>query len=277
MDFLRRIFDFYIDASIHIAFAVVSLMIITCIFFNISLDYHLGIFIFFGSTASYNFIKYGVDAKRYILVSNRYHKKIQLFSILGLFVAIYHAIFLSKEVWLAMGFFVILIGIYALPVLPRARNLRSLGVLKVLLVAVVWAGVTVLLPIISERQYLGWDVWLEAFQRVLLVLALVLPFEIRDIKVDRPSLGTIPQRFGISSTKYLGGIACVLFFTASFLKNSITVCEVPAKGVLTVLLLLVLYHTKRDQSKYFASFWVEAFPVFWLLVVWFLCVYLPAA
>ena len=51
---------------------------------NIPIDEHLAFFLFFSTIASYNFIKYGLEAEKYILVANRYHKNIQFFSFIAL-------------------------------------------------------------------------------------------------------------------------------------------------------------------------------------------------
>jgi hypothetical protein len=39
------------------------------------------------------------------------------------------------------------------------------------------------------------------------------------------------------------------------------------KGILFLAVAIVLLATPRQQSKYFASFWVEAMPIFWWLVL----------
>lgn len=100
MGWLTRVFRFYLDASIHVAFAVSSLLLITTLFLNISPEQHLIQFVFFGTIPTYNFIKYGVEAEKYILLENHYHRQIQIFSLIILIIAGYHFFFLSYEVWL---------------------------------------------------------------------------------------------------------------------------------------------------------------------------------
>ena len=95
MGWMGRIFNFYLDASIHVAFAVVSLLIITNLYLDIIPEQHLIQFVFFGTIPSYNFIKYGVEAKRYVLVNNSYHRQIQILSLIVLVFAGYHFLFLS--------------------------------------------------------------------------------------------------------------------------------------------------------------------------------------
>lgn len=270
MRLLRRIFDFYLDASIHVALAVVALIRITIFFLGIETNTHLLYFVFFSTIACYNFVKYGVEAEKYILVANRYHKNIQFASFIALGIAAYHAYFFTWDIWIA---FVVLMGLtalYALPVLPSAKNLRSFGGFKIFPVALVWAGTTVMLPVIGVEGALSWDVWIECVQRFVLVLILMIPFEIRDLKYDAAELRTLPQRYGVFTTLIVGGIAALVFFLLSFLKDELGRVEIWAKGLLFLGLCLVMVVTKREQSRYFSSFWVEGIPILWWGLVWFL-------
>ncbi|MFS4456460.1 hypothetical protein [Maribacter sp. 2304DJ31-5] len=270
MTWVRRIFDFYLDASIHIAFAVFALVQVTILTLDISNDGHLSWFLFFGTISCYNFIKFGVEAEKYLVLVNRYHKNIQLVSFLALALALYHATFLNKEVWLGIGALLFLTGLYALPVLPSAKNLRSWGSLKIFIVALVWAGATVILPYLVGNVIVSWDVGIEFVQRFLIVLILLIPFEIRDLKYDKEELGTLPQRYGITKTKILGACLIILFFFLTFVKDGITHLELWAKAIVCLLLLSVIYVTKQDQSKYFASFWVEGIPIVWYCLAFIL-------
>jgi len=263
MKWLKYIFDFYLDASIHVAFAIYALLQITFQTLNISPDYNLSFFLFFGSISCYNFIKFGVEAEKYILVANQYHKGIQFLSFISFGFALYFGWFLDFNVWIGVVGLMLLAALYALPVLPKAKSLRSWGALKIFIVALVWAGATVLLPVISAHHKITWDVSIEIYQRFLLVLILLVPFEIRDLAYDKPELKTLPQRYGVTNTKIFGGFATLIFFFSTYLKDELRVEELTLKGILFSVLVFTLFLTKRNQSKYFASFWVEAIPVFW--------------
>ena len=270
MKWLKRIFEFYLDASIHVAFAIYALLQITFQTLGIPTSYHLSFFLFFGSISCYNFIKYGVEAEKYILVASQYHKGIQFLSFIAFGFAVYHGYFLSFNVWIGVIGLIFLTGLYALPVLPKAKNLRSWGGLKIFVVALVWAGATVLLPVLSANRFISWDISVETFQRFLLILILIIPFEIRDLAYDKAELKTLPQRFGVTNTKIFGGFATLLFFFSTFLKDDLSIEELILKGVLFLVLGSMIFSTKRNQSKYFASFWVEAIPIFWYGLTWVL-------
>src|SRR5690606_10602649 len=221
----KRLFDFYLDASIHTAVSVFALIEITGIFFGINRDHHFAYLVFFGTIVCYNFVKYGVEAKKYILVANTYHRYIQIVSFIAGGCALYHAFYISATAWIGIMVLLALTGLYAIPLLPHAKNLRSLGGLKIFVVALVWAGTTVILPVVSSHKSVDLNVWIEGVQRFILVLLLMIPFEIRDLEYDDPELRTLPQRYGFVKTKIMGGLGTLLFFFLTFLKSGISYPE----------------------------------------------------
>ncbi|MBC8643807.1 hypothetical protein H9W95_06515 [Flavobacterium lindanitolerans] len=58
MQAIRRLFNFYINGSIHVAVAVLSLVLMTNHMFRNPFDLHMAGFAFFGTIFGYNFIKY---------------------------------------------------------------------------------------------------------------------------------------------------------------------------------------------------------------------------
>ena len=132
---LKALFDFYLDASIHVAIAVISLTGVTFYLLDSSLDLHLLGFIFCSVIVCYNFIKYGVEAYKYLIVSNAYHRIIQIFSFVCFVFALYFLFHLDSNIWWATAVLGVLSALYAVPLLPRAKNLRNLAGLKIYIVA----------------------------------------------------------------------------------------------------------------------------------------------
>ena len=62
MQFLKRLFDFYLNSSIHVALAVCSLTWITLVDFNSGVDLNIIYFIFLATISGYNFVKYFVSS-----------------------------------------------------------------------------------------------------------------------------------------------------------------------------------------------------------------------
>ena len=267
---LRALFDFYLDASIHVGLAVAALVLVTSFLLNIPVEKALLGFSFFSTIVCYNFIKYGVEAEKYLIVSKTYHKRIQVFSFLCFFLAIGFVSKLNQGVWITVLALSVLCMLYAIPFFPKMGNLRNLAGFKIYIVGLVWAGFTVLLPVIQMSIPVDWDVIVLCIQRFLLVIILMLPFEIRDMETDFKGLWTIPQIIGVKKAKVLGAILTLLFVLLTFFRDYVTQHELLSRIILGAGLLFMLYLTKKKQSKYVTSFWIEAIPIIWAIFLVFI-------
>ena len=134
------------------------------------------------------------------------------------------------------------------------KNLRSIGGVKIYIIAVVWAMTTVVLPVLESKLALNMNHWILVVQRIFIVIVLMLPFEIRDLDEDQVHLSTIPQKIGIKNTKIIGfallGDSILLeFFKHQFSQNIfLTACFI---GVLSAVLLA---KSQKQQGRYYASF-----------------------
>lgn len=270
MSGFSRIFDFYINSSIHVSIAIVSFAAVTFLNFKIPIDYELLVFIFLASVTGYNFIKYAGIAKLHHLSLARNVRIIQIFSFLIFLCLLWSAFQQSFQIIVIAAIMALFTILYAVPVFTENRNLRGVPGLKIFVIAFVVTVVTILMPLAGYKSFLTQDVLLELFQRFCLVVAVILPFEIRDLRYDMAQLGTMPQIFGVSGTKLLGYILLGYSLLPEFLKQ-----ETHWEYVISLLFVIFLaagflkYSTIR-QSKYFASFWVEAIPVFWISVLYLL-------
>ena len=273
MRMLKSIFNFYLNASIHVALAVCSLVLLTAYKFEIQLPDPLLFFVFFATIGGYNFVKYFGLAKFHHRSLAKWLKQIQIFSLLCFIPMVYLGVKLhEKAIYLlivlgAITFF------YAIPFIPRnliidpSRNLRAISGLKIYVIALVWAAVTVLLPFYQLDLSPNFDVWIEFIQRFLYVIIATLPFEIRDLQYDSLKLATIPQQIGIRSTKLLGSCLILLLILLNIFKDELELAHLIIDGIIGMILILTLWISKTTQSTYFTSFWVEAIPIFWFLLI----------
>ncbi len=264
---MKKLFDFYINSSIHVALAVVSLCLVTVLYYEVELNIFLLFFIFFGAVTGYNFVKYaGVAGLHYRSLAWEL-KNIQIFSVFCFTGLVFTVFFIDPKILLWSAIFGALTLLYALPVFSKKRNLRSISGIKIFIIAFVWAGVTVVLPLVGVKNVISGDVLLEFLQRFLLVVVWILPFEIRDLKYDLEQLGTIPQRVGVTPTKILGIMTLAVVVMMEFLKSAATLETKSVLGIIAVVTAIFVWNTKENQSRYFASFWVEGIPVLWLMLL----------
>ena len=259
-------FDFYLNSSIHVALGVVSLLGVSAYYLDISLDANVCLFTFFATITGYNFIKYAGVAKWHHRSLTRTLRAIQLFSLLCFIGMCYYGWQLSAvslQLLVVLGLLTVL---YALPLFSRKRSLRTLRGLKIYTIALVWAGVTVLLPVVEANLTHTPDVWIVFAQRVLYVIAITLPFEIRDLKYDQAELGTLPQLIGVPKTKYLGSVIVSLFFILEWFRSGIN-SSILILGLLALVMLWGILKSSSNQSRYFAAFWVEGISILWIIVI----------
>ena len=267
MTFLKHLFNFYINASIHVALSVYALTRITEYYFDLSYNENLDYFIFFGTITAYNFIKYAGVAKFYHMSLTKSMRLIQIFSFFCFCVLVYYAWQLPLETLLYFSPFGLLSVLYIVPFLGGfQKNLRGISYLKIFIVAGVWSGVTSSIPLLINEQAVDTDLILHFAQRTLFVLVLILPFEIRDVQLDLKDIRTLPQKIGVEQTKRFG-LALLLFaLTFEFLITDSNVFRNVFLGVCFVLLLLLM-RSKEEQSKYYSSFLVESLPILWWLAL----------
>ncbi|MBN4047007.1 hypothetical protein JYU05_00510 [bacterium AH-315-P13] len=275
MKFFKQVLDFYINSSIHVALAVFSLSWITLLEFDISFDKSLLYFIFFATITAYNFVKYFGLAKFHHRSLAKRLKTIQIFSFVCFILLCYFASQLQlKTLYLIFGFGLVTF-LYALPFLPKKwysdnnQNLRSISGLKVYVIAMVWVGVTVFIPLINNDFQINFDIIITASQRFIFVIVLTLPFEIRDMQFDSLKLATIPQQIGINKTKVMGVLLLIGFFFLEFLKNNIDSERTAILITVACITLLFLVFSEEKRTKYYSSFWVEGLPILWLLLLLF--------
>jgi hypothetical protein len=98
---------------------------------------------------------------------------------------------------------------------------------------------------------------------------LMIPFEIRDLNYDKFTLKTLPQLFGVRKTKILGIFLCFVVFILDYLKNEISQKHIVSTGLFLFILSVFIFNSKKKQSIYYSSFWIESLPVIWLFLLRF--------
>ncbi len=270
---LKRLLDFYINSSIHVAIAVCSLLMITVIDFGFELNRNLLFFTFCATITGYNFVKYFGLAKFHHRRLANWLKYIQIFSLIAFLGLCYFTFMLSAKTLIYLVGLGVVTFLYAIPLLPKkyfldtSKNLRAISGLKIYIIAFVWSVVTVIIPVVNADVVIDNDIAIALLQRFLFVVVLTLPFEIRDMQFDNLKLGTIPQRIGIKQTKIIGAVLLILFCVVEFFKDEISQTQIVITIVISAFMAALLVFSEVKQSKYYSSFWVEGLPIIWLMLV----------
>lgn len=264
---IRQLFDFYLNGSIHVAFAVLALVLMTNYMFQNPFDLSMAGFAFFGTIFGYNFIKYEAffRNKRPLWAEL---KAIAILSIISLLVSAYFFFCLEKVTQITALIFFGLTFLYTVPVFSKKQNIRNWSGVKIYIVAICWSGVTTLLPLMNAGTSVFSDVILKCCQRFILVIVLILIFEIIDLRNDDPRLKTVPQKIGVKKTKILGILLLFPFYFLEFLKSQINESQLYINALLVLVTAFFMLFANENRSKYYTSFWVESIPILWLFVLW---------
>lgn len=266
MAILKRIFDLYLQGSMHVALSAYSLIRVTEIVLDLAPNIYLSGFGFFGTIVGYNFIKYDGLAR-----SGKPQRSLRL----NLFIVISVIAFLGTAYCFfklnistqAVSVIVLLVTVlYTLPFFPNRKNARSWAGLKIYMVAICWVGVTVVLPVVNAEAPMNTDFYLVSIKRFILIVVLLFVFEIIDLTWDDPHLKTVPQQIGVTSTKILGILLLLTFLILEVCQRRQKYFDV-SLIVIAVTAIFLLFANERC-SKYYTSFWVESIPILWLVAIW---------
>ena len=261
---VKLLLDFYIQSSLHVGFAVFCLVKVTLLQHPTFFLDQYPLLVFFGTLTGYNFLKYYSVFKEQKVFSTK-NKAIVFITLL--------AIRGFGIIWFSLNSFIeykLVIASFFVIVYPK---LRKYGWMKMFLVSFVVTYVTVYIPlnysVCSSLEY-----YFSLIERFLIITALLIPFEIIDLKTDAISLNTLPQIYGISKIKRFGYLLVVISFLVHCMKENwisfyfskpfcFTV-QLIVTFIVDFIVVLAIYFSSIKRNKYYTSFWIESIPIIWM-------------
>ncbi|MFP5471362.1 MAG: hypothetical protein ACLGGV_07175 [Bacteroidia bacterium] len=255
MKFIKAI----VYSNLWIAFGASCFTASTYLMLGLSINYSYLLLVFFASLFAYNYQRLVRINQLLPPVSERQewikqHQKI--IRVLTLFAFVLSCAILLFDFTLDDAFklfpalFIVLL--YATFFINQKFGLRDVPGLKIFLIASVWAYVLGVFPLIDvcpqkELIYLFTD-------KFLFILAITIPFDIRDFYKDNASQKTIPQIIGVNASKVLA----LLFLTLSFFihYNFFKVNQLALISYFLLVGLLILFANPNRKELYF-SFWID--------------------
>ncbi|MFD1315743.1 hypothetical protein [Namhaeicola litoreus] len=264
----KNILDFYIRSNIHVGISAGSLAWITLQNFELS-NLKLIIFVIASTILAYHFIRIKRKSELEITYQNWMdHHRRSLFFV-NLFCAV---LVVTISFHLRLNAFLILIPSAIITYFYVSKisgkygfSLREVSGIKIVTIALIWAVVTVIFPLIQEGFELNCIVWIIFFQRVLFVFSITIPFDIRDLHIDNEKIRTIPSFFGVTTSKRIGQIALLFFVVLEFFKSNDFRQPILILSI-AILAIILLEKSRIDSKPFFISFWIEGIPILWLLL-----------
>lgn len=163
----------------------------------------------------------------------------------------------------AVQFYLLHLGVlsffYSVPLPGLGRSLRSIRYMKLFLIAYVWAAITATGPALYTDRLLSWDVLVLSVARGLFVLALTLPFDMRDMATDKAiRLRTIPHVLGYERSWLLAFalLPLLMLLRLGFMPERPV--EITLAVALSLLLtVIILLRLRANSSPLYYAFFVD--------------------
>jgi len=278
MRLFKKIVDFYIFSNIHVALAGFSLTKITLINFGVA-NNSTPLFVALSILISYNFIRfYEIKNNRlnwfkdWFFINLKEILVLILLSVLGLGYIFFFSDFNQTSLLILLPF-AFMTFFYVIPLFKIGKlevSFRNFPVIKIFSIVIAWAGISVFFALSEANYQFSSAVYLEFFQRILFLLAITIPFDIRDVAADAKSLKTLPQILGITNSKFLGTLLLFGFVLMEIFKENHTDAGFYAVLIVSIVTGLFLWFSSPKRFRYYTSFWVESVPIIWLGLIIFI-------
>ena len=270
---MKKLRNYLAFSNLFVSLCVTSITAQSMAVCKTGFNIPLLLIVFCSTVFIYNYYHYKLtlpdithDAKRYEW--HLKHKKLSIFMMSFCVIAILILLWFISFNTIFM--FAVLFGVvlsYSLPVFPgrHYRKLRDLPYIKVFLISVVVSTITVSVPIL---EFSGWHALIEIKhlmllpERFLFIVAITLPFDIRDMQDDSKfHLRTIPVQFGISVTKWISTI-CLMIFTGLCIKHYIsyeglTLQLLVSLTISAIISLIIVWNTNKNKETFYYTYFVE--------------------
>lgn len=210
--------------------------------------------------------------ERYSVIST-FKSHIQFYAVLGLLGSAICFFYVNRTVQLALLIPGIISLGYVLPLLGNKKRLRDLNHIKIFLVAIVWAWVSVLLPALQYEQVIDSSIFVMAIERALFIFAITLPFDIRDLNVDQHSkVKTLPAQLGLTKTKVLGAF---ILLCCSLLATLLWQQQLYSTNILLALIVsyfttgLLVFASTPQRHDYFYTGLMDGTMILQFLLIYF--------
>ena len=268
MQVLKKGFSFYVFGNIHVALAAYCLTKISFLQFDIE-DQELANFVFFSTVLSYNFIRFFQLEKINSMMANWMKangKSLLALNALALLGSVYFLLSFNRVQLLTLLPFLLATVFYVFPFKKDAPGLRQIPGFKLFLIALTWTGLTLFLPLISAGISVTPEIYPDLIQRILFVLAITIPFDIRDTQLDVPGLYTLPQVLGVNTAKAIAVSALLFVIALDFFYRDPDSTYIWINLFVMVLSMLMVAFSRTTQNRFYTAFWIEAIPILWYLL-----------
>lgn len=207
MSLIKKLAETVVFSNLWIAFAASGLTLNTYLVIGRPINQLVVLLVFLATFSVYNLqrlIKHYFQKNNYSQRHSWIYKHIKVLTLLvalssiaslGLFFGLYSIL----DFIFLLPFSAISV-LYAVSIFSKKRALRDFPFIKIFLIAITWAASSVILPIIELSITINIQLISLLLFNLLFIIAIAIPFDIRDLKLDNLNTKTIPQVFGVNNS-----------------------------------------------------------------------------
>ena len=262
---IKLLFDYYIKSSLHVSFCVICYIISINLINQIQVNWEDIAFVFFTTFFSYNFIKFNEHLTSINKPVSLLLKSFFLKALISLVISLYLFFNLSSSKQIFVVIISIVTVLYTIPLISN-YTLRDNPILKILTVAFCWTMLIVIFPFFGVLDFV--NIVYYSLLIFCLVIAQMIPFEIRDMLKDKDLVKTIIHNYGIKYSKNIGYFVLIIALLFSMITGYLLENLVFKNSILIIILItaILVNFSREKQNKYYSSFIVESVPIYWLIV-----------
>ncbi|WP_017257443.1 UbiA prenyltransferase family protein [Pedobacter arcticus] len=272
--YFQRPLDFLLFSNIFISLGALAQGLLTYHLLGFSPSWVVVGFLFFSTLLTYNFSiliqrpknpeKSEYRRVRWIFGNYKLNVGISIVALVAIIPLFFMLSFRSQLLNVFLG--ILSLG-YAMP-LFKSKNtkfgLRNVPAVKLFLIAAVWALSSVMIPYFelqnTQQFYLPWqDIAILNCKRFLFLVAITVPFDIRDMFQDRVyELRTIPTIFGEKKAYLFCQVMLLTYMVLLFFfRNRGFDADFFGLGITAVLTGWLIFKSKWEKNEYYYFFYLD--------------------
>ena len=273
---MRSVFDFFLFTSLYISLCAVMMVYQTyALIIGQPVNFYFAAFVFFSTVSSYNFhwalTPHSVAPSQRLKWEEKHRSYHLLLSITGTIGSIVFLFFLNGG-WIYIIPSVILTFLYSAPKIPLAifQLLKKVAIGKTIFLALIWAYVTSLLPVLIE-QAVTTKAILFFIAQFFLIYSICILFDFRDREDDKADgIRSMITYFDEKRIDLLFAISVVIYagLTLLLIKYDLTWLHIAVLLIPGAILVGIYKHAKKNFSDYLYYFVLDGLMMLSGLLLW---------
>lgn len=271
---MKSIINLYLYSSFHIALCALCLVLSSYFLFDIKVDYCYVLFVSSGTWLLYSLHRIiGISKvansrieNRFVLI-RKYHNHLIIYAAFAGILSLVSFFCLPRNVQircLLPAFFALL---YVLPILFKKNRLRDINYLKIFFVSACWALLCGYIPVFESNLNFQ-EICLFVSEKGIFIFAITLPFDYRDLEVDKESGVKTIAHFLKDKIVYGVSISFLLCIILVFINYAYSFEQKISLFIIYgILELITRYSMKKQNDYYFSGIIDGTMIIFYLFLV----------